>query len=360
MLVSPENTAEVVSAPPTYSLVVPVYNEEAVIGELVERLRKLMDQLDGTCEVVFVDDGSRDTSPAMLAAANQADQRFKVVLLSRNFGHQMAITAGLDHAAGEAIVIMDADLQDPPEVVLEFAKRWREGYEVVYGIRADRTSEGYFKRTCANLFYRLLRRLSDVDIPRNVGDFRLVDRRVLDVVRGMPERSRFLRGLFSWVGFRQIGVPYTRPERFAGEVKYSVRKLVNLAADGILNFSSVPLRLALNIGFLAVAMSILGVIAIVVVNVVGTFTVPGWTSIAIAVLLLGGIQLFTLGVIGEYVGRIYDEVKMRPLYLVRETRGTRGPVAELPRRHIAADEGVDGNPDAIIDVDADVTRWIVQ
>ena len=355
---SPAKTIDAVSPPPTYSLVVPIYNEEPVMDELCRRLTDLMEQLDGPCEVVFVDDGSRDNSAALLVAANQADERFKVVLLSRNFGHQMAVTAGLDHASGEAIVIMDADLQDPPEIVLEFAKRWREGYEVVYGVREDRKSDTFFKRTSANLFYRLLRRMTDVDIPRDVGDFRLVDRKVLDVVRGMPERSRFLRGMFTWVGFRQIGVPYTRPERFAGETKYTMRKMVNFAADGMINFSSVPLRLALNVGFLAVAMSILGVLGILVAKVVGAFSVPGWTSIAVVVLLLGGIQLFTLGVMGEYIGRIYDEVKMRPLYLVRETCGMRGPVSELPRRHVAPSDDVILDVD--VDADADVARWIAQ
>lgn len=353
---NPAKTIEAVSVPPTYSLVVPIYNEEPVFDELCRRLTELMAKLDGPSEVVFVDDGSRDNSAALLVAANEADARFKVVLLSRNFGHQMAVTAGLDHASGEAIVIMDADLQDPPELVLEFAKRWRQGYEVVYGVREDRKSDTFFKRTSANLFYRLLRRMTDVDIPRDVGDFRLVDRKVLDVVRGMPERSRFLRGMFTWVGFRQIGVPYTRPERFAGETKYTMRKMVNFAADGMINFSSVPLRLALNVGFLAVAMSILGVAGILVAKVIGAFSVPGWTSIAVAVLLLGGVQLFTLGVMGEYIGRIYDEVKMRPLYLVRETRGMRGPIAELPRRHVAPRDDVIVD----VDVDTDVARWIAQ
>jgi len=310
---------------PKFSIIVPIFNEEAVIAELCSRLKDTMAKLPGASEVVLVDDGSRDRSRDLIREVCASDPRFKLVGLSRNFGHQMAVTAGLEHASGDAVITMDADLQDPPELLPDMIAKWQEGFDVVYGVREDRSSDTRFKRGTARLFYRILGRLTEFDIPADVGDFRLVDRRVIDAVGRMPERSRFLRGMFTWVGFKQTGVPYTRPERFAGETKYTVRKMVNFAADGVINFSIVPLRLALNVGFVFVALSILGAMVAVGAKLVGAFTIPGWASITVAVLLLGGIQLFMLGVVGEYVGRIYEEVKARPLYLVSETAGFRPP-----------------------------------
>ena len=306
---------------PTYSFVVPVFNEAAVLPELGRRLRAAMDSMDGSCEAVLVDDGSRDGSRDLLRELTREDPRFRSVFLSRNFGHQVAVSAGLDHTRGDAVIVMDADLQDPPEVVKELAERWREGYDVVYGVRQDRSTDGWFKRRSAQMFYGLLRRLTEFDMPENAGDFRLVDRRVLDVVRSMPERSRFLRGMFTWVGFKQIGVPYVRPERYAGETKYPLRKMLNFAADGLVNFSQVPLRLALNFGFLFAFIAFLGGFAAVIAKLAGAYTIPGWASLTVAVAFLGGIQLMMLGVMGEYVGRIYEEVKRRPLYLVSEVHG---------------------------------------
>jgi polyisoprenyl-phosphate glycosyltransferase len=256
------------------------------------------------------------------------DPRFKVLQLSRNFGHQAAITAGLDFAEGKAVVIMDADLQDPPEVVLAMAERWREGFEVVYAVRRQRHGENRFKRATAAVFYRLLRKLSNVDIPADVGDFRLVDRKALEAYKTMRENDRFVRGMFSWVGFKQIGVPYDRDARVAGETKFPFGKMMRFAVDGIVSFSSAPLRLALALGFVVSAFSILYGFLAILLKVSGAFTVPGWTSVIFATSLLGGVQLIVLGVVGEYVGRTYLEAKNRPLYIVNQSAGLaerRGP-----------------------------------
>jgi glycosyltransferase involved in cell wall biosynthesis len=306
---------------PDYSLVIPIFNEESTLPALVQRVGAVLDELDGPAEVILVDDGSRDGSWDLILQARDHDPRFKAVGLSRNFGHQIAVSAGLDHARGRAAVTLDADLQDPPELIPELAARWREGYDVVYAVRDQREAESRFKRLSAKLFYRLLRRLTETDIPREAGDFRLADRKVVDAVRGMPERSRFLRGLFAWAGYRQIGVHYTRQARFAGESKYPVRKMFRFATDGVVNFSNVPLRLALNVGFLVSAVAIAAGFAAIVAKAFGAFTVPGWASLLVVTSFMGGIQLIVIGVMGEYVGRIYEEVKRRPLYLVRETHG---------------------------------------
>ncbi len=236
------------SARVTYSFVIPVHNEQAVLPALRERLVQALALLDGDAEVIFVDDGSTDLSWTAVTAFHAQDHRFKGVRLSRNFGHQVAITAGMDLAAGQAVVVMDADLQDPPEVVLEMAARWRDGYEVVYGLREDRSTDSRFKRTTARAFYRILGRLTDVDIPEDVGDFRLIDRRALEAFLSMREGSRFVRGMFAWIGFRQVGVPYRRDARYAGETKYPIKKMVRLAGDGVIGFSRVPLRIALKLG----------------------------------------------------------------------------------------------------------------
>ena len=306
---------------PRYSFVIPVHNEEETLGELAARLTGVMERLDGDAEVILVDAGSTDRTHELLEGLHARDPRFKAIRLARNFGHQLALTAGLDHADGEAVVIMDADLQDPPEVVLEMAERWKEGYEVVYGVRVDRRADPLGKRMLARSFYRLLRRLTDVEMPLDAGDFRLVDRKALDAFRAMRENNRYVRGMFGWIGFRQIGVEYHRPPRYAGDTKYPFRKSLKLAADGIVSFSNAPLRMALALGFaVSIVSFVLGVLAIAV-KVFGIHSVPGWASLVVVVSFLGGVQLTVLGAMGLYVGRIYEEVKARPLYLVRDALG---------------------------------------
>ena len=304
-----------------YSIVIPIYNEEESFGALVGRLTEVMDQLDGPAEVVLVDDGSRDDSYALMVAANRTDPRFKVLQLSRNFGHQIAITAGMDVAAGQAVIVMDADLQDPPEVILQMAARWQEGYEVVYAVREHREGETAFKRKTATLFYGLQRRLAEIDQPVEVGDFRLVDRKALDAFLLMRERNRYVRGMFSWVGFRQTAVPYTRASRAAGESKYPLRKMVRLAFDGFVGFSTAPLRFALTLGLFMAAASVLYGITAIAVKLAGFSLVPGYASLLVTITFLSGVQLTVIGMVGQYVARIYDEVRARPLYLVREARG---------------------------------------
>jgi polyisoprenyl-phosphate glycosyltransferase len=306
---------------PEYSIVVPVYNEEEVIPALLDRLTRLLAELDGPAEVIFVDDGSQDESLARLSEHAARDPRFKVLQLSRNFGHQIALTAGLDFARGNAVVALDADLQDPPETILELARRWREGFDVVYAVRTHRAGENRFKRVTAALFYRLLRRLSDVDIPVDAGDFRLVDRKALEAYKSMREQDRFVRGMFSWIGFKQTGVRYHRDERFAGRTKYPLRKMTHFAVDGIVSFSSAPLRLALGLGFAVSLLSFIYGFVAIVLKLSGAFTVPGWTSVILVTSFLGGVQLIVLGVVGEYVGKAYNETKNRPLYLVSSSRG---------------------------------------
>ncbi len=311
--------------PPEYSLVVPVYNEEETLPELMRRLAALLEKMDGESEVVLVDDGSSDSSYELMAAMRKTDPRFKLLRLSRNFGHQIAVTAGLDAATGNAVIVMDADLQDPPEVALDLAARWREGFDVVYAIREERRGESPFKRATAKLFYRTFRRMTDVDVPLDVGDFRLIDRRALDAFRSMRETNRYVRGMFSWIGFRQSGVPFRREERFAGETKYPLGKMVKFATDGIVSFSAAPLRLALKLGFAVAGLSFLMGAVFLVSKIAGLYSVPGLASIAVFVAFLGGIQLFLLGIVGEYIARIHDEVKGRPLYLVRDAQGVEPP-----------------------------------
>jgi dolichol-phosphate mannosyltransferase len=315
---------------PEYSFVIPVRNERESLEELYRRLALVRGQLDGSSEIVLVDDGSTDASFELMAELNQRDPDVKVLRLSRNFGHQIAITAGVDHAQGRAVVIMDADLQDPPEVVLELAKRWREGYDVVYAIRRERAEERRAKRLTATWFYRLLGRLTEVDIPAEVGDFRLVDRRVLDAMSSMREHRRYMRGMFAWVGFDQTGVTYARAGRYAGTTKYPLRKMLRFALDGIVSFSTVPLRVTLNVGFLVSALSFVLGVAAAVVKLGGVYAVPGWASIVVMLAFLGGMQLIVLGVIGEYVAQIHEEVKQRPLYLVSDALGLSAPTEPLP------------------------------
>jgi len=304
-----------------YSFVIPVYNEQESLPELHSRLTALFDTLDGNAEVLFIDDCSYDGSYDLLLDLQRRDPRFKVIRFARNFGHQIAISAGLDFALGDAVIVMDADLQDPPEVVPDLIAQWREGYEVVYAVREQREGEAWLKRTTASWFYRVLRRMASVQMPVDAGDFRLVDRQALDAFRSMRERSRYVRGMLTWVGFRQTGVLYKRSERFAGEPKYSFRKSLRLAVDGIVSFSNAPLRLALVWGFVFSFVSFFVGIAAIVAKVAGAFVVPGWASIVVVVSFLGGIQLMLMGMMGLYIGRIYEEVKSRPLYVIRESHG---------------------------------------
>jgi polyisoprenyl-phosphate glycosyltransferase len=316
-----------------YSIVIPLYNEESGLTVLVERLQEIMAQFDGPAEVVMVDDGSRDGTFQLARAASTRDPRFKLIQFSRNFGHQVAITAGMDAAAGDAVIIMDADLQDPPYVVLQMIEKWKEGYEVVYGLRETREGERLFKTATASMFYGLLNRIGDIDTPVDVGDFRLVDRKALNAFLQMRENNRYVRGMFSWVGFRQTGVPYTREQRHAGTTHYTLSKMVKLASNGILGFSTAPLRLALSAGvFLAIASVIYGIVAIAL-KLAGESLVPGYASLLFVITFLSGIQLAVLGMVGLYVGRIYDEARGRPLYVVRERHGFGdgdGPVVWQP------------------------------
>ncbi len=300
-----------------YSIVIPVLDEEGTLAEMHRRVSRVMDLLDGPAEMILVDDGSTDGSWDVITDLAGRDARVRPVRLSRNWGHQIAITAGMDHATGDAVVVMDADLQDPPEVVLEMAERWRAGAQVVYARRARRAGESRMKRATAAGFYRILDRISEVPIPRDVGDFRLMDRVVVDAVGHMREHNRYLRGMVAWAGYRQAEVDYDRDARHAGETKFSFGRMLRFATDGVLSFSAAPLRLALRLGLVVSAVSFAyGVIA-VLLKITGAFTVPGWTSLVVVVALMGGMQLVVLGVMGEYIARIHDEVKARPLYLVQ-------------------------------------------
>jgi polyisoprenyl-phosphate glycosyltransferase len=304
-----------------YSFVIPAWNEEDVLTELYTRLAAVADGLDGPSELIFVDDGSTDRTFDLLLAFHERDPRCKIVRLSRNFGHQAAISAGLDVARGEATIILDADLQDPPELVPALVARWREGYEVVFGVREHREGEGLLHRLVTRAFYRFLRRSSELQLPVGAGDFRLIDRKALEAFRGMRERRRYVRGMVTWVGFRQIGVPYERPARYAGTGKYSLVRYARLAFDGLTSFSDAPLRIALAAGFaVAVASVVFGLTAIVL-KLAGAVTVPGWASLVLVLSFLGGIQLVVLAAVGIYVAGIFDEVKQRPLYVVRESHG---------------------------------------
>jgi polyisoprenyl-phosphate glycosyltransferase len=304
-----------------YSIVIPIYNEEESFPALVKRLLDVMDRLDGPTEVVLVDDGSRDGSYDLMAKINAEDSRFKIVQLSRNFGHQIAITAGMDVSSGQAVIVMDADLQDPPEVILQMAARWQEGYEVVYAVREHREGETLFKRKTATIFYGIQRRLAEIDQPMEVGDFRLVDRKALDAFLQMRERNRYVRGMFSWVGFRQTAVPYTRASRQAGQSKYPLRKMMGLALDGFVGFSTAPLRFALTAGLVMAIGSVLYGIVTIALKLAGVPYMSGYASLLVAITFLSGVQLIVIGMVGQYVARIYDEARARPLYLVREARG---------------------------------------
>lgn len=304
------------------SVVVPCFNEEAVIVETYRRLTEELSAFaDSAFELVFVDDGSRDATLSLLAEIQKWDPCVRVVSLARNFGHQMAVTAGLEHSAGDIVVLIDADLQDPPSVIREMVARWQAGVDVAYGVRAEREGETPMKLWTASLFYRLINRMSDVSIPLDTGDFRLMDRRVVDALLAMPERDRFVRGMVAWIGFRQEAVPYRRAARFAGSTKYPLAKMVRFATDGILSFSLVPLRLATYLGFGAAGVALLGIVYALVLRLLTDIWVTGWTLLFIGLMFIGGVQLVALGVIGEYLGRVYGEVKRRPLYVVGERLG---------------------------------------
>lgn len=308
---------------PLLSVVIPCYNEEAVIAETVKRLRTFADAVQGLAvELVFVDDGSRDRTRALLRGWAAEDPRIRVVGFARNFGHQIAVTAGIDAARGDAVVLIDADLQDPPEVVHEMVAKWREGFDVVYGVRTEREGESAFKLATARGFYRVLNRLSDVPIPLDTGDFRLMSRPVVETLKAMPERDRFVRGMVAWVGFKQTALPYRRAKRFAGETKYPLRKMVRFATDGILSFSTKPLQLSISLGLAAATLALAGIVYALVLRVFTNIWVEGWTALMIAVLFIGGVQLMCVGILGEYIGRIYNEVKRRPLYVVQEQIGS--------------------------------------
>lgn len=315
--------------PQLLSVIIPCYNEEEVISETMKRMKAFCDDLqDLDIEMIFVDDGSRDRTRELLKAYSAADPRIKLIAFARNFGHQIAVTAGIDAANGDAVVLIDADLQDPPEVVHQMIAKWREGYDVVYGTRTEREGESAFKLRTARSFYRLLNKLSDVAIPLDTGDFRLMSRNVVDTLRAMPERDRFVRGMVSWVGFRQVALPYSRARRFAGVSKYPLTKMLRFATDGILSFSTKPLQMSVAMGMACATVAMLGIVYALVLRLFTSIWVEGWTALMIAVLFIGGVQLICVGILGEYVGRIYNEIKHRPLYVVQEYLGFEqfGPV----------------------------------
>lgn len=300
------------------TIIAPIYNELENLPTLYDRVRNVMDQSDYEWELVLVDDGSSDGSTEVIKELAVKDQRIKPVIFARNFGHQIAVTAGMDYSRGDAIVIIDADLQDPPEVILDLIKKWQEGYEVVYAVRSEREGETFFKKFTASVFYRLIFKITDIKIPLDTGDFRLMDRKVVEVMNSMREHHRFLRGMSSWVGYKQIGVPYHRAARLAGVTKYPLKKMMKLALNAITGFSYVPLQIATYIGFISACISLVAIPVVILMRLFGAQQFTGQATTLISVLFLGGVQLISLGILGEYIGRIYDEVKGRPLYIVRE------------------------------------------
>ena len=305
---------------PTYSVIAPIYNELSNIPELYRRVKETMDLTGEAWELIMVDDGSTDGSSAKIFELAEQDERVRPVIFARNFGHQIAVTAGLDYAQGKAVTIIDSDLQDPPEVILDLIAKWKEGFEVVYAVRAEREGESWFKLFTASLFYRMIAAITDVKIPLDTGDFRLLDHKVVKVMQQMRERHRFLRGMSAWVGFKQVGVPYKRAARLSGQTKYPFRKMFKLAWNAITGFSYVPLQIATYLGFISAGLSILVIPVVVIMRLAGSQAFFGQASSLLAVLFLGGVQLISLGVLGEYIGRLYDEAKGRPLYIVRESQ----------------------------------------
>jgi polyisoprenyl-phosphate glycosyltransferase len=312
---------------PIISVVAPVYDEEVLLPEFYRRAVSAMEPLGVPFEIVLVNDGSHDRSGAIMDELHAQDPRVKVVHFSRNFGHQIAITAGTDHAQGQCVAVIDSDLQDPPEVIVDMYHKWREGYQVIYGVRTEREGETAFKRATASMFYRLIRRITNINLPLDTGDFRLMDRRVVDAMKKMREHHRFMRGLSVWVGFKQTGVSYRRDARKAGVTKYPLRKMLRFALDAITSFSYLPLQLATYSGFAIAGLSVVAILIAIILRLTGN-VIAGQATTLVSVLFLGGIQLIFLGIIGEYLGRIYDEVKRRPLYIVAERHGLEAPDIE--------------------------------
>ncbi|MEH2050025.1 glycosyltransferase family 2 protein [Nostoc sp.] len=307
---------------PKYSFIVPIYNEEEIIPELYRRLSAVMNRMDGIVELILINDGSRDRSLQLLRDLHQKDPRICYLSFARNFGHQIAVTAGLNFVRGQVIVILDADLQDPPELIPDMVEKWRQGYQVVYAQRTQRLQEGWFKRLTAYSFYRLLKKLADVEIPTDTGDFCLMDRQIVNILNSMPERTRYIRGLRSWVGFQQTAIRFERDPRFAGEVKYTFSKSLALAINGLVSFSIVPLRLSTYLGLVAAAAAILMALLVLYWRLfVPHSPLTGFTIILMAIFFLGSVQLVSVGILGEYIGRIYEEVKARPLYTLAEVAG---------------------------------------
>ncbi len=304
---------------PTFSIIAPIYNESQNLPELYRRVKGVMEPTGEPWEILMVDDGSTDGSREKIKQISQEDPCVRPVIFARNFGHQLAVTAGLDYSRGQAVVIIDSDLQDPPEVILDLIAKWREGYEVVYAVRSEREGEGWFKLATASLFYRMIYRITDVKIPLDTGDFRLLDRKVVEVIKNMRERHRFLRGMSVWVGFNQTGVKYRRAARYAGETKYPFKKMFKFAWDAVTSFSYLPLQIATYLGFISAGISIFAIPIVAYMRITGSQEAfAGQATTLVAVLFLGGVQLISLGILGEYVGRLYDEAKGRPLYIVRE------------------------------------------
>lgn len=307
---------------PKYSFIIPIYNEEETISEMYRRMSAVMDRMDGAVELILINDGSRDRSLHLLRELHDKDSRVCYLSLARNFGHQIAVTAGLNFARGQIIVILDADLQDPPELIPDMVEKWRQGYQVVYAQRTQRLKESWFKRFMAYGFYRLLKRLADVDIPTDTGDFCLMDRQVVEVLNAMPERNRYIRGLRSWVGFRQTAIRFERDPRFAGEVKYTFRKSLALAINGLVSFSRVPLRISTYVGLLAAIAAVLMALLVLYWRIfVPNSPLTGYATVLMATFFIGAVQLVCIGILGEYIGRIYEEVKGRPLYTLGEVGG---------------------------------------
>jgi len=301
-----------------YSIVIPVLNEEKVLNELYQRLTKVMTDIGESYEIIFINDGSTDNSLKIMKQLHTHDKRIKIIDFSRNFGHQIAITAGIDFTSGDAVITIDADLQDPPEVIPDLIKKWKEGYEVIYGIREKRKGENFFKKISTLIFYRLINKMTMINMPPDSGDFRLIDKKVVNNLKNIRENNRYVRGLTYWIGFKQIGVPYERDKRFAGKSKYPIKKLFKLAYDAIFSFSNFPLKIATYFGFIVSFLSFLYLIYALIIKLFTNSVIHGWTSLMISILFLGGVQLICLGIIGEYIARINDEVKKRPLYIIKE------------------------------------------
>ncbi len=321
-MTEPRSPREISPDKPLLSVVVPVYNEQEVLEALHSRLLQVLVPNVESFEVILVNDGSKDKTPSIVDSICNADHRFKALHFSRNFGHQAAVTAGLHAVAGSAVVVIDADLQDPPELILQMMEKWREGFDVVYAQKKRREGINPFKNAAYYLYYRILRSLTDIEVPPDTGDFCLMDRKIVDLLNAMPERNRYVRGLRAWLGFRQTAIMFERPARFAGETKYPFRRMVGLAVDGILSLSKAPLRLAMYFGFFASAVSFILLVYFLLEKLFGPPNLThGWASTIVVILFLGGVQLICLGVIGEFIGRIYDEVKQRPLYIVGRSTG---------------------------------------